>query len=158
MWKTNHKLPLSIIVGYDGEVHTMKIWNYNKNRKELDIGAKKVDITVNDQIVFFGVIEKGCANTYTDYGQVIQLTTQKLKTESNQAPFYQSMQSLNSKKSEDNREVNSSKNSSQQKYQKPKIIANPFDEDIKIKNLNLNFFNNEPSSNRIKPQIRLVKN
>lgn len=67
-WKTTHKLPLSIIVGYDGEVNTMKIWNYNRNRKELDIGAKKVDITVNDQIVFFGVIEKGCANTYTDYG------------------------------------------------------------------------------------------
>lgn len=79
MWLTTIKsLPITITVCYilqdESEFLTsVKIWNFNKNRKELDKGVCRLEIIANDVILWSGVIKKGVANTYSEYAEILPL-------------------------------------------------------------------------------------
>ncbi|CAG2250434.1 CTPS [Mytilus edulis] len=51
----------------------IKIWNYNKSMQDLEIGVKHARIFIGGELVFDGVIEKGCGNQVFDYGFIINL-------------------------------------------------------------------------------------
>ncbi|KAM7448574.1 hypothetical protein ABFA07_003481 [Porites harrisoni] len=51
------------------------VWNYNRGIKELNVGAKDVRIFVGGELVWEGVIDKGCGNQVFDYSKVINLTS-----------------------------------------------------------------------------------
>ncbi|CAD5110948.1 DgyrCDS304 [Dimorphilus gyrociliatus] len=52
----------------------MKIWNYNKSLAEISTGVKEILVSYDEQILFQGIIEKGCGNQVFDYGQTIILS------------------------------------------------------------------------------------
>ncbi|CAD8126525.1 unnamed protein product [Paramecium sonneborni] len=170
MWITNFKsFPITITICYllqdESEILTsLKIWNFNKNRKELDKCVCDLEVLQNEYILWSGQIAKGVANTFSEYAQTIQLQPQaqqqsninatnetkiKYQNDSTQ-PFNQSSQSINSKKSDENKEINLSKASSQQKHAKPKLIFDPFDDDKKFKKFEQK---QEPSSVKTKQTI-----
>ncbi|CAD8183635.1 unnamed protein product [Paramecium pentaurelia] len=171
MWITNFKqFPITITICYllqeESEFLTsVKIWNFNKNRKELDKCVCELEILQNDQILWSGQIARGVANTFSEYAQTIELESQpqqiintikenEIRINKNQndstQPFNQSSQSINSKKSDENKEINLSKASSQQKHAKPKLIFDPFDDDKKFKKFEQK---QEPSSVKTKQTI-----
>lgn len=49
------------------------IWNYNRGIKELNVGAKDVRIFVGGELVWEGVVDKGCGNQVFDYCKMINL-------------------------------------------------------------------------------------
>ncbi|XP_052267310.1 katanin-interacting protein-like isoform X2 [Dreissena polymorpha] len=51
----------------------IKIWNFNKSTKDLDIGIKDIRIFVGSDLLFTGPVDKGCGNHVFDYGHVISL-------------------------------------------------------------------------------------
>ncbi|XP_052071709.1 katanin-interacting protein-like [Mytilus californianus] len=51
----------------------VKIWNYNKSMQDLEIGVKHARIFIGGELVFDGVVEKGCGNQVFDYGFIINL-------------------------------------------------------------------------------------
>ncbi|CAD8210054.1 unnamed protein product [Paramecium octaurelia] len=155
MWITSYKsFPITITLHYveESEVLThVKIWNFNKNRKELDKCVQNLEILQNEQLVWQGQLKRGVGNTYTEYADLLELKTNNLMKEVVPQPFYQSMQSMVSKKSDDNI-INQSKASSQFKHQKPKVMKNPFDDEKRIKQP-------EPQAAKIQVnQKRLFKN
>ncbi|XP_022794557.1 protein KIAA0556-like [Stylophora pistillata] len=61
----------------------ISVWNYNRGIKELNFGAKDVRIFVGGELVWEGVIDKGCGNQVFDYGKVINLTHTKEQSAGN---------------------------------------------------------------------------
>lgn len=57
------------------------VWNYNRGIKELNVGAKDVRIFVGGELVWEGIIDKGCGNQVFDYCQVINLLPTLLQSE-----------------------------------------------------------------------------
>lgn len=53
----------------------IKIWNYNHNLKDLNIGVKHMKIFVGEALFYNGNIEKGCGNHIFDYSTTIDLST-----------------------------------------------------------------------------------
>ncbi|XP_078346621.1 katanin-interacting protein-like isoform X3 [Oculina patagonica] len=62
------------------------VWNYNRGIKELNVGAKDVRIFVGGELVWEGVIDKGCGNQVFDYCKVINLTHTDQQPEDNKEP------------------------------------------------------------------------
>ncbi|CAD8210251.1 unnamed protein product [Paramecium pentaurelia] len=154
MWITTYKqFPIIITLFYieDSDILTyVKIWNFNKNRKELDKCVQNIEILQNEQIIWSGQLKRGVGNTFTEYADLLELKINNQIKEIPQ-PFYQSMQSMVSKKSDDNI-INQSKASNQFKHQKPKVMKNPFDDEKRIK---------QPEPQTVKQQVnqkRLFKN
>ena len=53
----------------------IKLWNFNKSEVESVKGLKKVEISLNGNIVWTGDIKKGCGNTYDNYCTLISLNS-----------------------------------------------------------------------------------
>lgn len=51
----------------------ISVWNYNRGIKELNVGVRDVRIFVGGDLVWEGVIDKGCGNQVFDYCKVINL-------------------------------------------------------------------------------------
>ncbi|KAG8558458.1 hypothetical protein GDO81_017002 [Engystomops pustulosus] len=64
----------------DFDICKMKIWNYNKTLSDLDIGAKHVKIYRDEDLVFDGILQKGCGNQVFDYSNTINLLNGQMKT------------------------------------------------------------------------------
>ncbi|XP_075686177.1 katanin-interacting protein isoform X2 [Rhinoderma darwinii] len=64
----------------DFDICKMKIWNYNKTLSDLDIGAKHVKMYKNENLVFDGILEKGCGNQVFDYSNTIDILSGQMKT------------------------------------------------------------------------------
>ncbi|XP_051789759.1 katanin-interacting protein [Erpetoichthys calabaricus] len=54
-------------------ISKIKIWNYNKNLSDLDIGVSDVKIYLDSTLVYQGQLEKGCGNQVFDYSTTIKL-------------------------------------------------------------------------------------
>uniref|UniRef100_A0A4W3IEB6 KATNIP domain-containing protein n=1 Tax=Callorhinchus milii TaxID=7868 RepID=A0A4W3IEB6_CALMI len=54
-------------------ISKIRIWNYNKNLSELNVGAKDVRIYVDSNLMFEGELEKGCGNQVFDYSTSVDL-------------------------------------------------------------------------------------
>ncbi|RMX37150.1 hypothetical protein pdam_00023677, partial [Pocillopora damicornis] len=59
----------------------ISVWNYNRGIKELNVGVKDVRIFVGGDLVWEGVIDKGCGNQVFDYCKVINLIHTNEKSE-----------------------------------------------------------------------------
>ncbi|XP_034563365.1 protein KIAA0556 isoform X2 [Notolabrus celidotus] len=57
----------------DFGISRIKIWNYNRNLNDLDIGARHIKLYLNSTLVFEGELEKGCGNQVFDYSTTIDL-------------------------------------------------------------------------------------
>ncbi|XP_067928203.1 katanin-interacting protein-like [Watersipora subatra] len=57
------------------QINKIKFWNYNKSLEKLNIGVRRLRISIDDDIIYDGDIEKGCGNQVFDYGQTIVLGT-----------------------------------------------------------------------------------
>lgn len=54
-------------------ISSIRIWNYNKDIKELNIGVRRAKIIIGENIVFDGEFQQGCGNETCDYSQTIYL-------------------------------------------------------------------------------------
>ncbi|KAM4632551.1 katanin-interacting protein [Discoglossus pictus] len=66
----------------DFDISRMKIWNYNKTLSDLDIGAKQVRIYKDENLVFDGILDKGCGNQVFDYSNTIYLQSGQMESSS----------------------------------------------------------------------------
>ncbi|KAM9715846.1 katanin-interacting protein isoform 1-T1 [Menidia menidia] len=57
----------------DFGISCIKIWNYNRNLNELDVGARHIKLYLNSTLVFEGELEKGCGNQVFDYSTTVDL-------------------------------------------------------------------------------------
>ncbi|XP_074915430.1 katanin-interacting protein isoform X1 [Buteo buteo] len=63
---------------HDFGISKIKIWNYNTTTpSDLDVGAKKVKLYVNENLVFDGELERASGDLLTDYSTTIDLTDHK---------------------------------------------------------------------------------
>ncbi|XP_049647460.1 katanin-interacting protein isoform X2 [Accipiter gentilis] len=63
---------------HDFGISKIKIWNYNTTTPSgLDVGAKKVKLYVNENLVFDGELERASGDLLTDYSTTIDLTDHK---------------------------------------------------------------------------------
>ncbi|NXO02859.1 K0556 protein, partial [Rhinopomastus cyanomelas] len=63
---------------HDFGISKIKIWNYNTTTpSDLDIGAKKVKLYVDENLVFDGELERASGDLLTDYSTTIDLTNHK---------------------------------------------------------------------------------
>ncbi|XP_051877498.1 katanin-interacting protein isoform X2 [Pristis pectinata] len=62
---------------HDFGISKIKIWNYNRNLNDLDIGAKSIRIYVDGNLVHEEELEKGCGNQVFDYNTTIDLRPSK---------------------------------------------------------------------------------
>ncbi|XP_021267772.1 protein KIAA0556 homolog isoform X2 [Numida meleagris] len=58
----------------DFGVSKIKIWNYSTATGDLDIGAKKVKLYVDESLVFDGELERACGDLIADRSTTIDLT------------------------------------------------------------------------------------
>ncbi|XP_031451055.1 protein KIAA0556 homolog isoform X1 [Phasianus colchicus] len=58
---------------HDFGVSKIKIWNYSTT-SDLDVGAKKVKLYVDENLVFDGELERACGDLIADHGTTIDLT------------------------------------------------------------------------------------
>ncbi|XP_030067660.1 katanin-interacting protein isoform X2 [Microcaecilia unicolor] len=91
----------------DFAISKIKIWNYNKTLSDLDIGAKKVKIYIDETLVFDGILEKGCGNQVFDYSNTVNLLEDTL--------------SLSVMKSTDYEEASDVKTSTDSSFENPNI-------------------------------------
>ncbi|NXI91837.1 K0556 protein, partial [Psophia crepitans] len=62
----------------DFDISKIKIWNYNTPAPcDLDIGAKKVKLYVDENLVFDGELERASGDLLTDHSTTIDLTDRK---------------------------------------------------------------------------------
>ncbi|XP_067133505.1 katanin-interacting protein-like isoform X3 [Centruroides vittatus] len=54
-------------------VSAIRIWNYNKDVKELNVGVQRAKIIIGDTVIFDGEFQQGCGNESYDYSQTIYL-------------------------------------------------------------------------------------
>ncbi|XP_072204822.1 katanin-interacting protein isoform X2 [Excalfactoria chinensis] len=59
---------------HDFGVSKIKIWNYSTTSSDLDVGAKKVKLYVDENLVFDGELERACGDVIADHGTTIDLT------------------------------------------------------------------------------------
>ncbi|NXJ12458.1 K0556 protein, partial [Odontophorus gujanensis] len=59
---------------HDFGVSKIKIWNYSTTTSDLDIGAKKVKLYVDENLVFDGELERACGDLSADHSTTIDLT------------------------------------------------------------------------------------
>lgn len=59
---------------HDFGVSKIKIWNYSTTTSDLDVGAKKVKLYVDENLVFDGELERACGDLIADHGTTIDLT------------------------------------------------------------------------------------
>ncbi|XP_014661506.1 PREDICTED: uncharacterized protein KIAA0556-like isoform X2 [Priapulus caudatus] len=52
-------------------ISEIKLWNYNKNLKDLSIGVKNIRLFQGGRLVYDGEVEKGCGNQVFDYSTSI---------------------------------------------------------------------------------------
>ncbi|NXQ51752.1 K0556 protein, partial [Anthoscopus minutus] len=65
----------------DFGISKIKIWNYNTTApSDLDVGAKKVKLYVDENLVFDGELERGSGDLLADQNTTIDLTDQKQNT------------------------------------------------------------------------------
>ncbi|KAM6897868.1 katanin-interacting protein isoform 2-T2 [Xenentodon cancila] len=57
----------------DFGISCIKIWNYNRSLKELDVGTRHIKLYLNSTLVFEGELEKGCGNHVFDYSKTVHL-------------------------------------------------------------------------------------
>ncbi|XP_061564927.1 katanin-interacting protein isoform X2 [Cololabis saira] len=62
----------------DFGISCIKIWNYNRSLKELDVGTRHIKLYLNSTLVFEGELEKGCGNHVFDYSNTVNLQDFKL--------------------------------------------------------------------------------
>ncbi|KFQ70940.1 Uncharacterized protein KIAA0556, partial [Phaethon lepturus] len=63
---------------HDFGISKIKIWNYNTTTPcELDVGAKKVKLYVDENLVFDGELERASGDLRTDHSTTIDLTDHK---------------------------------------------------------------------------------
>ncbi|NXL90568.1 K0556 protein, partial [Alectura lathami] len=55
----------------------IKIWNYNTTTSDLDVGAKKVKLYVDENLVFDGELERASGDLIADHSTTIDLTDGK---------------------------------------------------------------------------------
>ncbi|XP_035195851.1 protein KIAA0556 homolog isoform X4 [Oxyura jamaicensis] len=58
----------------DFGISKIKIWNYNTTTSDLDVGAKKVKLYVDENLVFDGELERASGDLITDHSTTIDLT------------------------------------------------------------------------------------
>ncbi|XP_074138876.1 katanin-interacting protein isoform X2 [Sminthopsis crassicaudata] len=58
---------------YEFGISKIKLWNYWTTQGDLDIGAKKVKLYVNENLVFDGELEKGSGELVADCSTIIDL-------------------------------------------------------------------------------------
>ncbi|POI31707.1 hypothetical protein CIB84_004542, partial [Bambusicola thoracicus] len=58
---------------HDFGVSKIKIWNYSTTTSDLDVGAKKVKLYVDENLVFDGELERACGDLIADHGTTIDL-------------------------------------------------------------------------------------
>ncbi|XP_063270276.1 katanin-interacting protein isoform X3 [Prinia subflava] len=65
----------------DFRISKIKIWNYNTTApSDLDVGAKKVKLYVDENLVFDGELERGSGDLLADHNTTIDLTDHKQNT------------------------------------------------------------------------------
>ncbi|XP_078793926.1 katanin-interacting protein isoform X4 [Oryzias latipes] len=70
----------------DFGISCIKIWNYNRSLKDLDIGARHVKLYLNSTLVFEGELEKGCGSQVFDYSTTINLQDSQIPESSFSTP------------------------------------------------------------------------
>lgn len=66
-------LELSMIFQRNLEIGLIYIWNYNKSLIESIKGIKEIEILLNNQLVWSGIVKRGVGNEYEDYRETIQI-------------------------------------------------------------------------------------
>ncbi|XP_073669267.1 katanin-interacting protein isoform X2 [Paramisgurnus dabryanus] len=95
----------------DFSISRIKIWNYNRNLSDLDVGARHVRLYVNSTLVFEGQLEKGCGNQVFDYSNSIEL--QQLHPPECTSPNLSSGRTLQDRSPHDNNTKSQESNASQ---------------------------------------------
>ncbi|XP_041473507.1 katanin-interacting protein-like isoform X2 [Lytechinus variegatus] len=54
-------------------ISKMKIWNFNKTLKDLNIGVKEARVLLGDKVIWEGTVDKGCGNQVFDYSTTIMI-------------------------------------------------------------------------------------
>uniref|UniRef100_G1N974 KATNIP domain-containing protein n=1 Tax=Meleagris gallopavo TaxID=9103 RepID=G1N974_MELGA len=62
---------------HDFGVSKIKIWNYSTTASDIDVGAKKVKLYIDENLVFDGELERACGDLIADHGTTIDLTESK---------------------------------------------------------------------------------
>ncbi|XP_054763910.2 uncharacterized protein LOC129270575 [Lytechinus pictus] len=60
-------------------ISRMKIWNFNKTLKDLNIGVKEARVLLGDKAIWEGTVDKGCGNQVFDYSTTIMIPTESAK-------------------------------------------------------------------------------
>ncbi|PAA77810.1 hypothetical protein BOX15_Mlig016692g2, partial [Macrostomum lignano] len=88
--------PVDIYLHMAKRPASLKVWNYNRSLQTLDIGARRVEISIdNGPALFNGELDKGCGSQGIDFGQKISLSAKQAGVRIDEDDELQSAAELN---------------------------------------------------------------